>query len=240
MTKDCPSNFALDAFRLGFENGPADHVKACPHCAAWLAAQDQLDPEVASLWIPAETPSPRIATDLLRRLLWLAAPVAIGAAVLLLVVLPKQPTETAKGGAVSVEIARLSTGILSWLSPTDRLMPNDSLRFFVHRSDSEDRYALIGSVDGRQQLARFYPADASGCSIALPAAADAIDGSIVIDDAAGPERIVVLVSHRPLCWPAVGDAARRFALGEPLAGDLLAQDIHAARLVFAKQAEADH
>ena len=239
MTKDCPSNFALDAFRLGFESGPADHVKACSHCAAWLAAQDQLEPKVASLWIAAETPS-RTAMGLLRRLLWLAAPVAIGAAVLLLVVLPKQPTETAKGGSASVEIARLSAGILSWLSPTDRLMPNDSIRFFVHRSDSEDHYVLIGSVDGSQQLARFYPADASGCSIALPAAAGAISGSIAIDDAAGPERIVVVVSHRPLCWPAVGDAARRFALGEPLAGDLLAQDIHAARLVFPKQVEAEH
>ena len=42
MTKDCPSNFALDAFRLGFASGLADHVRACSHCAAWLAAQDQL------------------------------------------------------------------------------------------------------------------------------------------------------------------------------------------------------
>jgi hypothetical protein len=91
-------------------------------------------------------------------------------------------------------------------------------------------------VDGSGQLARFYPMDGQGCSVPLPAAGEAIDGSIVIDDAPGPERLVILISHQPLCWPAVGDAARRFALGTPLP---VANGLHATRLVLPKRLGTD-
>jgi hypothetical protein len=238
MTNECPSGFRLDAFRLGLDRTLSDHVKGCSQCTAWLAAQQQLEAEVAHFWVPAERPSWRPTRSLLRYLLGLGLPVAAGAAMLLFLVKPRHPTELAKGGPALVQIARLSEGMLTWLSPTTHLKSNDALRFFIHRNDVDDRHVLVGSVDGSQQLARFYPADASGCSVPLPPVGEAMEGSIVIDDAPGPERIVVLVSHRPLCWAAVGDLVKRFALGEPLAGDLVTDGVHATRLAFPKQVEA--
>jgi hypothetical protein len=81
--------------------------------------------------------------------------------------------------------------------------------------------------------------DGQGCGVPLPAAGQPIDGSIVIDETPGPERLVILVSHEPLCWPAVGDAARRFALGAPLPSDLLSQGVHATRMVLPKRPGTD-
>ena len=99
------------------------------------------------------------------------------------------------------------------------------------RKDAGDRYVLVGSVDGSGQLARFYPAAADGCAVALPAGDEPLGGSIVVDEAPGPERIVVLVSHQPLCWPVVGAALSRFALDGDgaLPPEPLGANRHAAR-----------
>jgi len=238
MTKHCPSSFALDAFRLGLDRAPATHVSGCSRCTGWLAAQEQLEAEMAPLWVPAPPTSRRTARGFWRYL-GLALPVAVGAATLFLIARPRAPTEIAKGPAALAKIARARAGVVSWLSPTDDLAPNDAIRIFMNRQDRSDRYVLVGSVDGSQQLARFYPTDGQGCSVPLPAAGEAIDGSILIDEAPGPERLVVLVSHQPLCWPTVGDAVRRFALGAPLPEELLSNGVHATRVVLPKRPGTD-
>jgi hypothetical protein len=238
MTKECPSSLALDAFRLGFDSAPAEHIAGCSHCTGWLAAQEQLEAKVAHLWVPAE-PKPRRPARTLWRYARLGLTLAGAAAVLIFLARPRQSTETAKGGPALVQIARLRAGVLSWLSPADDLAPKDAIRIFVNRTEPSDRYVLVGSVDGTQQIARLYPMDAQGCGVALPAAGEAIDGSIVVDDAPGPERLVVLVSHEQLCWPSVGDAMRRFALGDPLPRDLVSKGLHAMRLVLPKRPGSD-
>ena len=235
MSKDCPSSFALDAFRLGLDRTPAAHVGGCARCTAWLAAQEQIETKVAHLWVPAR----RRAASGFWRYLRLGLPVAVGAVALLVLARPRPPTETAKGASAPVQIARSRAGVLSWLSPADDLSARDAIRIFVNRQDRADRYVLVGSVDASQQLARFYPMDGQGCSVPLPAAGQPIDGSIVIDEAPGPERLVILVSHEPLCWPTVGDAARRFALGAPLPGELLSQGVHGTRMVLPKRPGTD-
>jgi len=242
MSKECPSSFALDAFRLGLDSTPADHVKGCPRCGARLAAQEQLEARVEHLWVAAP-PKPRRPARVHWKLHWkyllrLGLPVAAGAAALIFLALPRHADETAKGPAALVEIARSRGGVLSWLSPTDDLGPKDAVRFFVRRQDPSDRYVLIGSVDGSARLGPLYPGDAHGCSVALPAAGEPLDGSIVIDDVPGPERIVILISHRPLCWPGAGESLRRFALGDPRPAELLSEDRHVTRLVVAKRTEA--
>lgn len=237
MSKPCPSDFTLDAFRLGLDGTPAAHVAGCTRCTAWLAAQAQLEADVAHLWRPA-APRPRRSARRFWRYLALVAPAA-AAAVMLLLARPRPPTETAKGAAASVEIARSRDGVVSWLSPADDLAANDAIRIFVNRRDPSDRYVLAGSVDGSEQLARFYPMDEQGCSVPLPAAGEALDGSIAIDDAPGPERLVVLVSHEPLCWAKVGEAVRGFALGVALPAELAANGVHATRLIVPKRSETD-
>ncbi len=231
----CPSNFARDAFRLGLDDTLASHVQDCPRCAAWLAEQGRLEVTLPDRWSPAHAKPRPSARRLVRYLLALGLPVAVGTVALILFALPKPPTEVAKGRPVHVQIARLSHGSLSWLSPEDTLLPNDALRFFVRGQDPDDRYVLIGSVDGSRSLARFYPEDPNGCSVRLSAHGDALAGSIVIDQAAGPERVVVVVSHRPLCWPSVGDGVRRVGLGEAPGGDLSKAGVHITRLVFPKR-----
>lgn len=235
MSEQCPSNFVLDAFRLGLDRSPADHVKACPRCADWLAAQAQLESQMAPLAIPA---APRRRAGIVKYLLGLGLPIAVGATVVLLVAKPNPPTETAKGGSLPVQIARMRAGALTWLPAQGGLFPDDSVRFFVGKNDVADRYVLIGSVDGTGQLSHFYPAEADGCSVPLPAPAEALPGSIVIDETVGPERIVVAVSHRPLCWSTVGEPVRRLALGGPATGELAATDVHVTRLVLPKQVKA--
>lgn len=233
MSKNCPSDFALDAFRLGLDGAPAAHVAGCARCTAWLAAQGQLEADVAHLWVPAP-PSRRFW-----RYLAVGLPAAAAAALLLVIARPRPPTETAKGAPAAVEIARSRAGVVSWLSPGDDLAAADAIRVFANRHDPSDRYVLVGSVDGTEQLAHFYPMDAQGCSVPLPAAGEALDGSIAIDEAPGPERLVVLISHEPLCWPKVGEAARDFALGAALPAELVGNGVHASRLVVPKRSEAD-
>ncbi|HXU64985.1 MAG TPA: hypothetical protein VN962_24975 [Polyangia bacterium] len=236
MSKDCPSSFALDAYRLGLDRTPAAHVAGCARCTAWLAAQEQVEAKVAHLWVPAPSPPRRRNFWRFTRLgLHLAT---VTTAVLLLVARRRVPTETAKGPAALVQVARSRAGAVSWLSPADDLTAEDAIRIFVNRPDAADRYVLVGSVDGSGALARFYPVDGQGCSVPLPPAGQPLDGSIVIDEAPGPERLVILVSHDPLCWPSVGDAVRRFAVGAPLPADLLSQDVHATKLVVPKRAGA--
>lgn len=235
MNEPCPSNYALDAFRLGLDAAVSAHVKVCARCTAWLGEQDRLEAGVAGLWMPAAPKRQWLATRRLRNLLGFGLPLAVAATVLLLLALPKPPPEIAKGNALGVRIGRSNGDAVSWLSTTDRLSPNDAIRFFVNGIDARDRYVLIGSVDGSRRLFRFYPAGATACSVAVPPAGQALDGSIVIDDAPGPERIAVVFSHQPLCWPAVSEAVKRFALGEPLTAELDAADVHATLLTFAKQ-----
>jgi hypothetical protein len=237
MSEQCPSNFVLDAFRLGLDETPAEHVKACPRCAAWLAAQARLENEMAPIVIPAE---PRRSWGIVKYLLGLGLPLAAAATALLLWFVPKPPTETAKGHFVPVQVARMRAGSVAWLPPGASLLPNDSLRFFVGKDDVEDRHVLIGSVDGSGRLSRFYPADADGCSVLVPTSGEALEGSVVIDGTAGPERIVVVLSHRPLCWTTVGEPVKRFALGAPAAGELASADVHVTRLILPKQVEDPH
>jgi hypothetical protein len=241
MNDQCPSNFARDAFRLGFDDTLARHVENCPRCTAWLDEQTRLEAQLAGLWGLADAKGGarkpnRSRWPRLRYLVGVGLPVAAIAAVLFLLVLPKPPVELAKGSSAPVQIARLSHGALAWLSTEDTLLPNDKLRFFVRARDPDDRFVLVGSVDASERLSRFYPEQANGCSVALPARGEALGGSIIIDDVHGPERMVVVLSHRPLCWPEVGELVRRFGLGEAPMGGLVADDVHVVRLVFAKRA----
>lgn len=235
MNQACPSNLALDALRLGLDRAAAAHVAGCARCSGWMQAQDQLEARVAGMWVPPRAVEvPRPPRRFTRILLGLCTPAV---AVVALIVLRRQepPGETAKGNRPRVEIARMRQGVLSWLADGDQVAPGDALRFLVHRGDAQDGYVIIGSVDGSGRLVRFYPAERNGCSLPLPSAGQALDGSITLDDAQGPERMLVLVSHRPLCWDGIEDAATLVGLGAPASGVLATDGVHAIRMMFVKR-----
>src|SRR5581483_6291972 len=72
------------------------------------------------------------------------------------------------------------------------------------------------SVDGRGEFSPFYPADGAGQSIVRPRREEPLPGGIVLDDTPGLERMVAVLSGRPL---NVGDVAR-VAKGSVAAGTL--------------------
>ena len=84
-----------------------------------------------------------------------------------------------------------------------RLAPGDAIRFVA--SARTDRFLIVGSIDGRNNATIYFPYGAaqSGPVSATPAE---LPGSIVLDDAPGPERIFALFSTQPLEAAAVTQA----------------------------------
>src|SRR4029079_19456834 len=61
------------------------------------------------------------------------------------------------------------------------------------------RYALVVSIDGASRLNVYHPyGGAASAPIDAAARRVVLDGSIVLDDTPGPERIWVVISDRPV------------------------------------------
>lgn len=149
---------------------------------------------------------PRTLPTLERRLLgphrlsrWLGlvgAAGAIAAAVALVVALPgrhsEEPEVQAKGSGALQIFGRRGDRVLA-VEDGAVLRPGDRLRFAVQSGSGS--FVLIGSVDGRGETSVYYPSTPlerdGGLGLLL-------EGSIVLDDAPGPERVFALFSDRPL------------------------------------------
>jgi hypothetical protein len=80
--------------------------------------------------------------------------------------------------------------------------PGDEVQFTV-RAAAGLEYVLVGSVDGTGRFSSFYPDSLQGRSVELPPSGDPLAPPVVLDNAPGPERIVVVLSHAPLPVDAV-------------------------------------
>ena len=212
----CLSEFALDDRGI---HGPAEpaaeaHIEACLSCRARLAERAARVAEFeAELAAPTWT---RIAAQRtarprrrLRPRLLLGALGAVAASVLVLVGggpdhRAESPGPTPKGSA-PVEIVCRRGAETFVIGPGATVAPGDALRFLPLPIWSEARYIQVGSVDGTGSYTPFYPPVEDGQSVALPAPGAPLAGSIRIDDAPGPERLLVVLSAVPL---AVRDVAR--------------------------------
>jgi hypothetical protein len=208
----CPSEFAWDDRRIHGGGPEADaHAAGCPSCRLRLAERQARVAEFeASLAAPTWKRIEATVRERRRRSgrRWLLAALGAGAAVLLLVVVPRQPPgrggPVPKGSALAHVICR--RGEQTFLvAPGDEVQPGDALRFRPLPVWPGARYIQIGSVDGTGAYVPFYPAGADGGSVPLPPAGMALDGSIRLDDAPGPERLLIVLSAVPL---AVQDVAR--------------------------------
>jgi hypothetical protein len=103
----------------------------------------------------------------------------------------------------SPAVVRVSDGM--------RLAPGDALRFVLFPNPLD--YVLIASVDGAGEVNIYYPFHGDESALRVGRIALSVPGSIVLDDAPGPERLFVISSGRPITAHAV-----RQALGPTAAG----------------------
>jgi hypothetical protein len=220
---DCPPAATLEALSAG-EDAPADvraHAEACPACSEQLRALRA----GADAFLRARPPE-RFLRQLaareaaaarpagLRRLfpaLALAVPLALA-----IVVVPRlvdgPPGVTTKGDGFRVAIARAAGGAPELAAADAVVGPGDGLRF-SYEAD-RDGHLLVLELDGRGDASVLHPYGAAASGPLAAGQRDFLPGSVVLDDAPGPEVLVAVFSPRPLDAAPLLEALRRQA-GRP-------------------------
>jgi hypothetical protein len=216
---DCPPAATLEALSAGEDVPPQAraHADACPACSAQVEA---LRAE-ADAFLRAR-PTERFLRQLaardaeaagprgLRRLfpaLALAVPLAVAVAVLPRLV--DSPGISMKGDGFRVAVARAAGGAPELVAADAVVHPGDALRF-SYEAD-RDGHLLVLDLDGRGDASVLHP---FGAATSAPLAAgqrDFLPGSVVLDDAPGPEVLVAVLSPRPLDAAPLLEALRRQA-----------------------------
>jgi hypothetical protein len=92
-----------------------------------------------------------------------------------------------------------------------RLAAGDALRFVLDPTGLP--YVLIASVDGAGQVNIYYPFHGEASAAVDGRTSVSVPGSIVLDEAPGPERLFVIYSERPIEARAVRHVLARTAAG---------------------------
>jgi hypothetical protein len=205
----CPSELVLDRLVVGelaesSHDGVRDHVSACARCtgrvderkaiAATFASDVGLDLRVAA--VQRAVGGPR------RRATWLAAAGAVAAAAVLLLVIVRRPdgggaTEQGatpgirtKGGLSLGIIVKHGDGAIESMSSPAHVVPGEAIELEVSTHDAGT--LVIAGVDAAGVITPYVPArhiDAGSRQL--------LDGSIVLDDTLGSERIVAVLCSLP-------------------------------------------
>ena len=199
------------------------HLAGCARCRDDLAALHVTQGEFIDVVLP------RTMTRVRRRLLappsrWaryvaVATAAAAAAALIFAVGLhPRFPPDVellTKGGPSLRLVMRRGSRVAPAPDGT-HLRAGDEIRFVIPAAPQ--RYLLVGSIDGDGHASIYYPFDGQA-SAALDARDRRVElpGSIVIDEAQGPERIFALFSDAPLPSARVRDALVRVGAGGPVA-----------------------
>jgi hypothetical protein len=218
---ECPSEFTLDDHELHAGGSPdlVRHLADCADCqtrrAQRAAAQADFERGAAALWT-------RIATqgrERRRRARWwppVVSLLAVAGAVVLWfgprLVAPGGERYLGPKGRTPVEIVCRRGDAIFRLAPGDGVAPGDELRFRPLPVWSEARFIQIGSVDGTGRYTSFYPPGRDAPSVRVPDDASALEGSIRLDAAPGPERLFVVLSPAPVSETAVRQAAEANAM----------------------------
>lgn len=191
------------------------HLQGCAHCqgvrAGQLSARAELDPaQVAAASVAIlerlERPAPR-------RLAWLRPQLwagVVAAAIALVVVLP-QAKELLFGEGPRIRTKGAQGPSLEmWVNTPEGAQPGvdgmhlgegDQIQFRYRASGRQ--YVLVVSVDSRGVTSPLYP-EAPGQSLKIsPEGEHVLDGSVILDDAKGPERIFAFFSDSPLSYEEV-------------------------------------
>jgi hypothetical protein len=113
--------------------------------------------------------------------------------------------------------------------------PGDAIQ--LRYTSPKPGHLVVVSLDARGAVTPFYDADGRSLNVA-PGTAELLDGSVVLDDALGTERIIGCFSETPLSTATVisaGQAALQAAQGDPAAANTLDLDCVQATFTIVKQ-----
>jgi hypothetical protein len=225
------STFELDLLETGTldENRTErlhEHLSACETCRAQRSELQAARSEFTNDVFPKTAHSFRQRSERVpipryrRAVVW--APVLASAAALLLVLgvvntrrAPSDPApelQAKGGGGLSLVVRRNG----ETLRPSDdavELRAGDELRFVVFPTGDRAKHLLVASVDGSGKANVYFPfgGDRSGTVERLPRWE--VPGSVILDDAPGPERIFALFSAEPMDARGVREQLARVGAG---------------------------
>ena len=218
--EECLSDLALDRLVMGEVDRQAPavvHLETCATCRARLVELEAASRPFLSDRPARRSPAPRAR----RRWAWLGATTALaGAAAFALWTRPTAERTRFKGGPVLEVIVRHGDGRVESISPGAALAPNDAIRFRL--STQTAGFLSIVGLDAAGHVTPYVPT--TGAALAVPAGkGQLLDGSIILDDTPGSERVVALHCAKPIdidAAVAAGKRALSSANGDPkLVGD---------------------
>ncbi len=226
-----------------------DHAAQCERCGAIIAALRADDAAFMTLRPPgAFLASLEARRPPARRAWWprLIAPVlaaaAAGAAALVLSTPPTAlpPTATSPTtrlkGAVELSFHVKTGDAVRRGGPDERVTPGDAIQ--LRYSTPSHTHLVVVSLDSKGAVTPFY--EDSGRSLAItPGTAELLDGSVVLDGALGPERVIGCFSTRAVPTSAAVQAGQRAlaaAGGDPVAVERLDLPCTQASFVLRKEA----
>lgn len=224
-----PSGLTLDAYRLGLgrDRDRIDaHLQCCPVCSAVIdemnadetAFLSEIYPDTVDgvtkrvLAESSEKNSSRHARYVPRVALGLAASVAIALASYVFFSHPSQSPSNAgepylgAKGDLGLEVFCRRAGRVFQVHEGDALFAGDMLRFVPH-FEGHLRYVMVVAIDAAGTMSRYFP-PGSDEAAAVDRPGEPLPGSIILDDATGPERILLLASPAPFDFAAVQTALK--------------------------------
>lgn len=211
----CPSDYQLDDYWLAGrpEDHPVHgHLEGCENCQKRLVEWEQAGQRFSKEVFPAteEKVVERLVKSRPGFLGFFTYPrLAAASAVVLTVVLsvvlwrPSEREATYIGikGTLGLEVYCQRAGQVFRVNPGDRLLPEDRIRFAV--STPGPGRVMIVSVDRQGEVSLFYPPGP------VEGGRTELEGSTILDESRGPERIFAVFSEGALDFGAVEAAVAR-------------------------------
>lgn len=239
----CLSDLVLDRLLAGELDGTPDadavqtHLSACDVCTARLAElRAQGEAFGNEIWVAGVAAQTRKAA----RRGWARpaiAALAAAAAVVLVVQLVPHNANRAKGGDRLLLYARTgTTGQVSEVLPGEILAPDDAIRFSV--SIKSDAFVVIVGIDAAGAVTPYVPVDGNDPVFLRRGPNQLIEGSIILDETLGPERVIAFACVNPVPVEnirAASAAALQEAGGDPRAIERVDVDCRQTSVLFEKQ-----
>lgn len=228
------SNFVLDELALEAlsreeTERARHHLETCAQCQARAEEGAQLRANFAKL-VERTLAAVQQRNRSWRR--WFAVRfavpvVAIAACVLVLLrpraeptAIPTEPEFGIKGSLPVFEVfARRDQQVFA-VKDGSILVPGDELRFAVVPQGAT--YVLVASIDGSGAVTMYYPYNAERSAEVDPGRRTELPGSIVLDAAPGPERLVAAFSRTPIRAVDLAAELRRHGAGRGSASSAMA------------------
>lgn len=222
------SAFVVDALVSGaltsVEQEAAErHLEGCIRCSDDVAAVRALHEKFTADVLPRTLPALRAREARSRRpMRWIALGAAgLAAAAAIALVLhfkappakpdvPEEPYLAIKG-STGMKIVAQHAGTQLEVVDGVKLAKGDAIRFVVDPNGLP--YLLVASVDGDGQVTVYFPAGGKESGRVEDGRKVELPGSIVLDDARGPERVFALFSKEPLTAGPVTTALRAIGAG---------------------------